>query len=150
MIRNATKDDLDDLIVLGREMHQESRFSVMNFSEEKVRTILGNLIDDPNGCLLVSEVDGVVIGGFAGFIAEHYFSTDRLATDLALFINRADRGGMSAARLLRAFVKWAKQNGASLIQVGVTTGVHLEQTTKLYNALGFKTVGGVFAYEGDH
>lgn len=150
MIRPAIKEDINDLVVLGREMHEESRFAGLTFSEEKVRHLLAHLIDDPNGCLLVSEKDGVIIGGFAGFISEHYFSTDKVANDFALFIGKADRGGMSAALLLRSFVKWAKKQGAALIQVGITTGVHVEESTRLYNALGFKTVGPLFAYEGKH
>lgn len=147
MIRNATHEDIDVLVLLGREMHKESRYREMPFSEPKVRNLLAGMIVDPNGCLLVYEKDGKITGGIAGFISEHYFSTGKIASDLALFITQDKRGGMAAARLVKAFAQWATEAGADIVQVGVTTGVNTDGVERLYNALGFKNVGIVFSLE---
>ena len=141
MIRLATLDDIPALIALGAVMHQESRYRVLPYDEEKVRGLLSRMIEHEDGLLLVAEKSGEIVGGFAGLIAEHWFSTSRIATDFALFIHPDHRGGLTAARLLKAFVAWAKEHGAALITAGITTGVHTDATTRLYQSLGFEPVG---------
>lgn len=147
MIRNATHDDIGRLVTLGKEMHAESRFSRLPLDVDKVRALFAHLIESPDGLLIVSEKDGEVIGGFAGYVAEHYFARTKVAADFGLFISPADRGGMTAPRLLKAYAKWAKERGAVMIQAGITTGTHVDETTRLYQALGFRQVGTLFELE---
>lgn len=150
MIRLANPDDIERLAHLGELMHHESRFARMPYSTAKVRALLAMLIENPDGCLFVAERDGQVVGGFAGMISEHWFSEDQIASDLALFIAPDHRGGMTAARLLKAFTAWASERGAAMIQAGITTGVHVEASTRLYQTLGFVQVGVVFELEEHH
>lgn len=89
----------------------------------------------------VAEVEGRVIGGMAGLLAQHWASEDKVATDLALFIDERQRGGMSTARLVTEYKRWAWKHGASIVQVGVTTGVQTEQTAQLYERLGLTRCG---------
>lgn len=144
MIRPATHDDIDRLVILGEEMHVESRFARLPLDVDKVRALFAHLIESPDGLLIVAEKDGEVIGGFAGYVAEHYFARTKVASDFGLFISRQDRGGMTAARLLRVYATWAKERGAVMVQAGITTGVHVDETTRLYQALGFRQVGALF------
>lgn len=144
MIRPATHDDIDRLVILGEEMHVESRFARLPLDVDKVRALFAHLIESPDGLLIVAEKDGEVIGGFAGYVAEHYFARTKVASDFGLFISRQYRGGMTAARLLKAYATWAKERGAVMIQAGITTGVHVEESTRLYRAVGFSQVGTLF------
>lgn len=144
MIRPATHDDIDRLVILGEEMHVESRFARLPLDVDKVRALFAHLIESPDGLLIVADKDGEVIGGFAGYVAEHYFARTKVAADFGLFISRGDRGGMTAPRLLKAYAKWAKERGAVMIQAGITTGVHVDESTRLYQALGFSQVGVLF------
>jgi GNAT superfamily N-acetyltransferase len=72
---------------------------------------------------------------------EHWCSTDLVATDLALFVEAEFRGSMLAARLIVAYLRWARDIGAKLITAGVSTGVHVEQTAQLYERLGMRRLG---------
>lgn len=141
MIRPANPLDLPALLDLGERMHAESpRFSRLTFSRARLHNTLRGLLDSPAGFLWVAE-QGVVIGGMAGIIGPHWASDDLVATDLALFIDEKQRGGMSTARLVTEYKRWAHQRGARIVQVGVTTGVQTEQTARLYERLGLARCG---------
>jgi len=148
MIRNATTEDLPRLLELGEAMHAESRYSIMNFDREKVAGLLTTLMTTDTGFLMVAEKDGRIIGGFAGIVSEHWFSHDKLASDIALFIEQDARGGMTAPRLLRAFLTWADGHGVKVKDIGVNTGIHTNQTGRLYEKLGGKLAGLLYSFEG--
>lgn len=142
MIRPATPHDLPALLDLGEQMHAESpRFSRLAFSRDRLHQTLSGLLSSPAGFLWVAESEGQVIGGMAGFIAQHWASEDKVSTDLALFIDERMRGGMSTARLVNEYKRWAWKHGAHIVQVGITTGVQTEQTARLYERLGFARCG---------
>lgn len=139
MIRDATADDLDALVALGQAMHDESRFSVLEYSPQKVRALLSSLIGSQY--MKVVERGGSVVGGFAGVVLPHWSSQDLVGYDLGLFMSRDNRGGGTAAYLLNGFRKWALSRGAKMVTIGISTGVEVEKTRELYDRLQFRTVG---------
>jgi GNAT superfamily N-acetyltransferase len=147
MIRVATFDDIDTLISIGRVMHNESAYKVLSFNDDKVGALLAGLISEPNGVVFIAERAGVILGGFAGGISDFWFGNDSHAYDYGLFILPEHRGGSAAIRLLAAFESWAKDMGAVWCDVGITTGVHVEQTTRLYQKLGYNQSGVLFRKE---
>ena len=148
MIRHATLQDIPALIDLGQVMHAESRYSVMPYLPSRVERTLHMLMNGA-GCVLVAEVDGELVGGFMGACNEHYFSDQKVAGDLAIFVAPEFRGGMLGARLIKSFVEWAQEQGAKIIDTGVTTGVTTPQTEALFAKLGGKLIGSVFTW-GQH
>ena len=145
MIRSATLSDLPRMIELGEAMHRESRFSHMIYSPEKVEAMLLRIME--RGFLRVVERDGEIIGGFAGVLEEHWFSYDKIATDIALFVLPDRRGGMAAAALVNAFVAWAIEKRADLIDIGVNTGVRTYETARLFERLGGRSAGLLYTWE---
>ena len=148
MIRNATYEDLTDIAVVGWEMHQESRFSKYEYNVEKVINLASRLIDSDRGIVLLYEVDGEIAGGFMGEVMEQYFGPSLAAYDYALFVKSTHRGGTTAMRLVKEFVKQAKQKGAEEVVIANATGVDIQMVEKLYTKLKFDRVGGVYVYEG--
>jgi len=146
MIRPATLEDIDTIVKIGKVMHQESMYSDLPFDEVKVRNLMAGLIDG-NGVVFVAERGGNIIGGFAGAVAEFWFNTAIHAFDFGLFILPEHRGGSAAIRLLAAFEHWAKEMGAMWCDIGITTGVHTEQTSRLYTKLGYNQSGVLFRKE---
>ncbi len=144
MIRKATINDLEEMILLGFDMHQESRWQVMDFNVEKVARFFTSCIDSSDYLVIVSEEAGKLIGGFVGYAMPHWFSDDVMAGDFALFIHPDHRGGLVAIKLIKHFVEWAKGKNAILIQLGISTGVNLEKTSRLYERLGFEKMGIMF------
>ncbi|WP_267086473.1 GNAT family N-acetyltransferase [Xanthomonas sacchari] len=132
------------MLALGEAMHGESRFAHRRWNTEKVRALLRWLIDDPDGLALVAEDGGQIIGGFMAMVQDHWCTDSRESCDLALYVQQDRRGGLAAARLLQRYRAWAQSRGADSILLGITTGVDLSTSTRLYERLGFQHVGHLF------
>lgn len=145
MIRAAAPRDLLPLVELGKVMHAESpRLGKLRFVPDKVLRTLAGLIGNPDGLLLVAEQDGEIIGGIAAAVEEHWFSDQKMAYDIGLFIHPAKRGTLAAPRLVEAYKAWAKSRDAVITQFGISTGVKLASTSRLIEHLGFKPSGFLF------
>lgn len=147
MIRPACASDIPRMVELGRAMHGESPvFRRLAFDAQRLAGTIGRAIDSDSGFAFVSEHDGMVVGGFLAMVTPHWFSSDLVACDLALFIDPEYRGGMAAVRLISAYVDWAKSRGAALIQIGVMTGVNVDKTEALLHRLGWHRSGLVMEF----
>lgn len=132
-------------------MHQESSYKRMSYSLERVAESFVQFMESDNYLFLVVEKDSRLIGGFIGFIHTQWFSDELIAGDLALFVEPGMRGGVCAAQMINRFCKWANAQGVEKhnIQLGITTGVKVEETTRLYEKLGFMRSGTIFNYRGE-
>jgi N-acetylglutamate synthase-like GNAT family acetyltransferase len=142
MIRRATIADVPDLLALGRKMHAESWYSYLPFDDEKIANVMELMLAD--GFVCVYEVDGVLSGGMVGCLSQFWFCRETMAHDLALFIDPGRRGGIAAARLVQAFMVWARNAGAQEVSLAVSTGVMIRETGELFEAMGLRHVGGVY------
>lgn len=149
MIREATHADVDALVELGRLMHAESpRFSRLKFSAQRLAATLDGLMAArPLGFLWVSCDDRGIRGGLAAVVARHWCSHDQVASDLALFMRPDARGGLDVPRLVWRYRTWAQEQGAVLVQLGVTTGVHTEATVGLYQRMGMERCGAILEFK---
>jgi GNAT superfamily N-acetyltransferase len=140
MIRTALESDTEVLLEMGKAMHHESpRYEHVSYSEGKARAMISMLL--PTGGILVAEVDDVVVGMAAAFVVEHFFSTDRYAADLVVYVLPEFRGSTTAMRLVRAVESWAAVQGAKEIVLGVSTEIETDRTTALYEHLGYRESG---------
>lgn len=140
-LRNATLDDVDSLLSLAYAMHTESpRFSRYPFNPERLKTNLCMVIGMPYGFAKVAEHEGLIVGALVAFAMPHFACDVLQACDMGLFIDADHRGGSLAARLVKAYVKWAESINAEPT-IGINTGVHPERTAQLLQALGAKQSG---------
>lgn len=147
-IRAMTAEDIDEVIRLGVEMHKESRYSRFNFDPYKCKILGFEIVDNPDMYFgYIIEHAGKIQGFMLAFMTEFYFGNERIAQDLALFVQKTRRGCMDAVNLIKKYQEWAIKNGADEIQLGITTGVNEKRTTKLYQKLGFNQIGTVFKKE---
>lgn len=144
MIRAMRKDDLPELVRLGKLLHETSTYWCFQYDEQKVAEFLSGLVASGTGVVFVAERDGKVIGGFAGGIVEWWFSRDRLAFDLSLFVHPKHRHGLIAMKLIKAFEAWAKDKGAIEVRLGITTNIGVAGTARLYKSMGFENAGVTF------
>lgn len=142
-LRVATTDDVSALVSLGRVMHRESpRFSRFPFAAEKVDAFVRGLLANPSAVVfVVEERDQGIIGMLGGMVLEHYFTTAKFATDAAVFVAQAYRGGSAFPRLMAAFEAWAVANGAIEIAPGISTEVSAARTLELYEKKGYRLSG---------
>lgn len=147
MLRNATREDIPAMLALGELMHKESIYAGYEYNKEKVSNLISWLIDSPKGIVFVSEQDGVIQGGFMGSIDEHWFGTEPVANDYALFLAPEHRKGRLAVRLISEYIQQAKAKGAVQIMLANSTGVQIEGVARLYEAMGFEKRGYVYEFK---
>lgn len=149
MLRCATEADFDRLIELGAAMHAESpSYRHMPFDGVVLRNTLGFVRE--NGFICVNDVDGRINGVMVAVISPSWFGSGKTASDLALFIEPAARGGSLAYRLIERFIHWSDANNVNAQYLGITTNVHPERTGALFERLGFEPVGGLYMRKGSH
>ncbi len=148
MIRAATHNDLGALLLLSEQMHTESGYRRYPFAIEKMAALFSGLING-QGCLFVADDDGTLVGMMAGYCEESWFTTARVAGEYGVYVVPESRGGGHAVGLIAMFRDWALEQGADLIQMGITTGITTERTAALYERLGFRRNGIIFEHEGN-
>ena len=144
MIRVATLDDIETIVSLGERLHVESSYSYLPFNAMKVRYLMAGIIGGDNGVVFVAEKAGEIIGGIAGGVTEFWFCDELHGFDYSFFVHPEHRGGSAAFRLLLAFESWCKNMGAKQMDIGITTGIHVDKTTRFYEKMGFVKSGQLF------
>lgn len=148
IIRPFEGRDVLNMIILGEKMWQESSYSHLDYDHEVLVDMSEIWIADPEWHYAsVAEKDGYIFGMYVGSITQYYFGKDLVAVDQLLFIDPSKRGGIAAMRLIKDFEQWARSRGAKEVRPAVSTGVNIDQTKKLYESLGFETVGYTFKKE---
>jgi GNAT superfamily N-acetyltransferase len=147
-VRPANASDLSMLMALGKEMYLESNYTSVEFNEDKLALVGTQCLNDPVWLVTVAEhSDGEILGMFVGYISQFIFSFDLVACDFVLYVKPEYRGSSAAVRLVMEYVRWAKDKGAKIINIGTTTGVATAETVRFYEGLGFAQVGAVFRME---
>jgi GNAT superfamily N-acetyltransferase len=146
-VEPATVKDVARLAEMGEELHASSDHRVLGFDRTKVERLLTALINDPNGVVFVSRRDGIVVGAFAGAVVPNWFSDDLIGVDYSFFVLPDARNDMRGTTLILAFVRWCQRRGARQVRVGITTGIEVESTCRLYRSLGFVDAGVGFTKE---
>lgn len=141
-IRQATEDDIFDLLILGRQFIKESGYK---WDRERVEEIMNNLISNDESCIIVYEVDGEVVGGLLGTTAEPFLSHQKQAHEMAWFVDKDHRDNKGGIGMMKAFEEWAKDLGCTEIIMGDIVGVR--DLTNLYEHKGYKMVEKLYSKE---
>lgn len=148
-IRKARRDDIEHLVQMGAALALEApEFKGMAFSHDKVRRLLTTLHDSPQGFVMVAEDGGQIVGAMVAAATEHWGFDALVAFDLALYVAPGRRGAQHGAALLKTYATWCRDVGAVRGSVGVSTGIHPDQTGRMYEAAGFRRIGGMFDVMG--
>jgi GNAT superfamily N-acetyltransferase len=103
------------------------------------------MIETPEtSCVLVAENDGTPVGGLLGYITDYFFCEERVACDLAIFVEPGSGSAGAGARLIREFRNWASARAVREICLAVSTLARADAIGRLYRSLGFEPVGGVY------
>ena len=145
MIRVADHSDIETLVALGQSMHSESEYRSLPYIPEKFAATLAHYIE--NEIVFIAERDGQVVGGLVGGAAEYHFCHELYGYELAVFVLPEHRGSLAAFAMLRAFEGWCKARGVKRIDLGITTGVHEEQTARFYGKMGYNKCGSLYRKE---
>lgn len=140
-IRRMLLKDMPQVLAMGRACAAESpRYRDKGWEDTKVEKLLkGIMAGDINHGLFVAENDEHQLVGMAlGVIGTYFFSSERYATDLVVYVAPGLRGGITPIRLIKALEEWAQGAGVRELLLGVSTGINPEQAVCVYEKLGFK------------
>lgn len=143
-VREATQSDVADIVLLGKALHKNSSYACKAFSDDKASSMVSMMIDSESDCALVAEDEQEVIGYFLGGLNYEWFSDELLAFDYSVYVSPLKRNGWTAIKLFDLFERWAKEKGATFINIGVTTAINENKTTRFYNYLGYENAGVFF------
>lgn len=144
-IRQATQDDLLDLLEMAEAMHGESDFSTIPFDHLFCRDFLEITLDDPDNGVFIDENEGVIRGAFLGSVEPFFFSSRLKASDTAIYVKPEFRGSATALRLIRKWELWAWEKGAIRTYLGVSTGN--AKADDFFTRLGYTRLGGIYRKE---
>jgi GNAT superfamily N-acetyltransferase len=142
----ATPDDAAEIAALGQLLHDTSSYAAIPYRPAKVEALMRNLASGA-GVVFVVRREGKIVGGIAGAVSEHWFSDEMLGWEYSFFVEPSARHGITAMKLMSAFTLWCKARGAKRVRIGITTGVNVEGTAKLYRFMGFQDLGPLFEME---
>jgi GNAT superfamily N-acetyltransferase len=148
-----TKVDREDalqLIELGEELHKESRFATTGvYNKEMIWSLLGATLTRPEQLHIsyAKDSNGKVIGFLLGAITIEYFTGNKVANDLGIFVHKEHRGSRVFLRLLKSFEDWAKSVKASKIILYHSTGIEPEKSKTLFEKTGYTSYGYLFDKE---
>ena len=146
-IRRYTVQDIDKIITLIEDFLQEDRGDVsyenhyksIDFDKQKVYSTLINRHNDPDFFCHVVLCDQEIVGGFCAYIAQPFFTTDRIAYDQLLYITPTFVNVRAVIRLIQKYVEWASQRNVVECRLCSSTGYNQEAFTKLCKYTGFKS-----------
>lgn len=146
MIRKATHMDVQELVRMGRAMHKESNYSVVDFDDEQCAKFIHWMLDQEDGFIAVAEQDGELVGYMAGHACPQWFGRvdQKAATDYGLYVAPACRRGPAAVQLAMAYRDWALEKGCVQIRAGTAAGAAGQGANAIYEHLGFIRAGFLF------
>ena len=110
--RFAEPNDFEWSKKASMEHHKKSDWSEVEYSEEKCDKYIRAAINDPYYFGIIAEKDEERIGFMAGRLLEYYFSRERYARQVDLYVVPEHRNGMAGIFMMRKFIEWAKMKGA--------------------------------------
>lgn len=109
--------------------------------------------NDSYGLFVINGInkfgDDEFIGCMIASVDRTWWSSQKMAEDILLFVKEEHRGSLAAVKLIQAYKDWALAKEADVIRLSSMSGIKPERTAKLYQRLGFDLVGMVNLLEVD-
>ena len=135
MIRRATTDDIARLIEMGERFAAETEYcAIIKVRKDRLSDSIGSVLANPDGVVLLSGSALKTTGMIAMLAYDHPFSGERTAFEIIWWVEPEARG--DGVRLLRAAENWAREQGASAMQMVAPN----DRVGLLYRRLGYLPV----------
>lgn len=136
-VRPATENDLVSVLVMAKQFLKESGYGAyLSWDQNKSVESFYNLVNSPNTCVFVLECNNELVGMISAIYCEPVFSKDRVAAELAWWVDPEHRKNKQSLSLVAAYEQWCKDN-----KVKICNMMDLEalgNLRKVYEGLGYK------------
>lgn len=144
MIRPATMDDVDAIVEMARKFYPASGYAEIGPMADVAPAGLA-IVCMQTGVALVAERGGQLVGMVILAVTPFEFNVElEIAHELAFWIEPEHRGGMLAARLVRAAEDACRERGVRALRMAKLASSG-DDVGRLYQALGFKPSESYFS-----
>jgi GNAT superfamily N-acetyltransferase len=139
-IRFATIEDAPALTVMAQKfVAYGAHWSAFRIPAEEMQTNIESMLTAGTIKCLVAEVNGEIVGMIAFALVVAWFAPSvLLASELAWWVEERARGTTVAIRLVRAYEKWAIDNGAKLIAMSSITVDANDSVGNMLSRIGYE------------
>ncbi len=141
MIRLATVEDLSEIYMMLNVMHSETIEGTSPIDSEKLTSAINNALH--KGVVIVFDVNGKIAGSIAGVETSDWWSSEKYLADMWFFVYKADPASNIAAKLIKSFMRVAKE-AKFKIKLGHVYSGDGERKDKFYERLGLSKVGSLY------
>jgi RimJ/RimL family protein N-acetyltransferase len=132
-VRNATLDDLDEIMALRQAVAAEGRWigAEVPLDEDRDRAVFAASIE--RGSMFVAELDGEIVGNLGMEVPPYKVA------DLGMLVKDGHRGQGIGSALLERAIEYAREQGCH--KVALQHWPHNEWARGLYEKYGFEQEG---------
>ena len=131
--------DIPRFVELCKNFHDNSPFKDLKFEPTKVSDLAhkisaGAKLDSV--VITMADTNDTVQGFIVGVVSETPFGVEKVAIELAWWVEPEYRGSRKSYELLLAYKAWARKVGCTIIQTGFLEGYSPETLDKVYTKMG--------------
>ena len=141
MLRLATVEDQSEIYMMLSVMHSDTIKGTSSIDSEKLTAAINTTLH--KGIVIVFEVDGKIAGSIAGLEGSDWWSSKKYLADMWFFVYKEHRKSNIAAKLIKSFMKVAK-NSEFKVKLGHVYSGDGDRKDKFYERLGLSKVGSLY------
>lgn len=142
IVRGIKPEDFEEVIALGKILHESSERKHLQFDEDGCRKALAKCLVVPKIAAFVAEREGRIVGLVVAAENRWAHIKGRYVNDLVFFSAYPGAGGM----LLDRLVEWGRERGVDEAICAVSFGGKSAESSKAFFVRrGFTYRGGMFA-----
>lgn len=126
---------------MARKFYDHSPYvGVVDYDESKISDVLVTMFDNPTEriAILVVNDEGQSVGMLCGMVSEILFSRERIATELAWWMDPEYRANRIGIELINAFEYWARHKAqCKFVQLSTIETEQVERISKFYKRKGY-------------
>jgi RimJ/RimL family protein N-acetyltransferase len=120
-LKLAEASDYNDVIRMAKAFHEASPYKGLSFDEDKCKELFQKyLLGDRRSLIIILAGNYGMIIGFCDSLP---FSSDRVAVELAWWVDEDKRGSRDSLLLFKAYEDWALRVGAKIKQMAMLDDV---------------------------
>ena len=136
-----TLEDLDQVMVLGREMFHEGQFADYPFAEGRAK-YMATMAASSDAIFWYGAWAGDELAGFLmGEMMDHAVADRRIGREHFFYVGAKHRGLMAGKGLIKRFEGWCKDMGATSVFIDISSGIDQEKTVRLFKLFGYEQRG---------
>lgn len=140
-IRPALYSDVPKLIPMAKDFFDESKWAeVFGFTEREddtMRFLAGMVRSDEHGFFVAANGSGPVGFMIVGVRPWVMHFGEKIGYEMFYYMDKAHRRGAVSRRLVKAYEEWAREQGAHVVEFGVTDRMRGDKMEKFLHRLGY-------------